>query len=120
VLVTGVPTPRHHVSGWLEQPADINAIVGGLLRDLAFAQPTQPQMFGYKRAAAAILALEQPLTEMIKETGALPKIAGIGPGSAGVIAEVLESGHSSTVERAIDLSGRQPTSNVVARFDSAF
>lgn len=36
-------------------------VVGGYLRDLAFAQPTQPQMFGYKRAAAAVLALETPL-----------------------------------------------------------
>jgi len=107
--VTGVPSSTHRARGWLDQPAgDINAVVGGLLRDLAFAQPTQPQMFGYKRAAAAIFALEQPLTEMIDEAGALPKIVGIGPGSARVIAEVLDSGGSSTVERAIDLSGRRP------------
>ena len=26
--------------------ADINAVVGGYLRDLAFAQPSQPKMFG--------------------------------------------------------------------------
>ena len=64
-------------------------------------------MFGYKRAAAAIFALEQPLTDMIEEAGALPRIAGIGPASARVIAEVLDSGGSSTVERAIDLSGRR-------------
>ena len=107
--MTGVPSSTHRARGWLDQPAgDINAVVGGLLRDLAFAQPTQPQMFGYKRAAAAIFALEQPLTEMIDEAGALPKIVGIGPGSARVIAEVLDSGGSSTVERAIDLSGRRP------------
>jgi len=106
--VTGVPSSTHRARGWLDQPAgDINAIVGGLLRDLAFAQPTQPQMFGYKRAAAAIFALEQPLTDMIEEAGALPRIAGIGPASARVIAEVLDSGGSPTVERAIDLSGRR-------------
>jgi histidinol phosphatase-like PHP family hydrolase len=64
-------------------------------------------MFGYKRAAAAIFALDQPLTDMLDAAGGLPKIAGIGPGSARVIAEVLESGGSSTVERAIDLSGRR-------------
>jgi len=64
-------------------------------------------MFGYKRAAAAIFALEQPLTDMIEEAGALPRIAGIGPASARVIAEVLDSGGSPTVERAIDLSGRR-------------
>src|SRR4029453_8019098 len=76
--------PRRH--------ADVNAVVGGYLRDLAFAQPTQPQMFGYKRAAAAILALETPLTDLIAQGGRLPKIAGIGPGSARVIEEILETG----------------------------
>ena len=35
---------------------DVNAVVGGYLRDLAFAQSSQAKMFGYKRAAAAILA----------------------------------------------------------------
>jgi histidinol phosphatase-like PHP family hydrolase len=87
--------------------ADVNAVVGGYLRDLAFAQPTKPQMFGYKRAAAAILALETPLTDLIAERGRLPKIAGIGPGSARVIQEVLETGGSPTVERAVDLSERR-------------
>jgi hypothetical protein len=86
---------------------DINAIVSGLLRDLAYAQTTQPQLFGYERAAAAILALETPLTELITAEGALPKIAGIGPGSARVIQEALETGGSPTVERAIEASGNR-------------
>jgi histidinol phosphatase-like PHP family hydrolase len=87
--------------------SDINAVIGGLLRDLAYAQTTQPQMFGYKRAAAAILALETPLTELLTAEGSLPKIAGIGPGSARVIQETLETGGSPTVERAIDASGNR-------------
>jgi len=89
------------------QVFDINAVVGGLLRDLAFAQTLQPKMFGYKRAAAAVLALDTPLTELIAAEGALPKIAGIGPGSARVIQEALETGESATVERAIDASGNR-------------
>src|SRR5947207_6111713 len=87
---------------------DVNAVVGGYLRDLAYAQPTQSQMFGYKRAAAAIFRLEQSLADLAREhEDALPKIAGIGPGSARVIHEVLETGTSPTVERAIDVSGRR-------------
>ena len=43
---------------------DVNAVVGGYLRDLAFAQSSQQKMFGYKRAAAAILSLDLPLTEL--------------------------------------------------------
>ena len=88
-------TAQHH---------DVNAVVGGYLRDLAFAQPSRPKMFGYKRAANAILALDTPLPDLIDSNGRLPKIVGIGPGSTRVIYEVLETGHSSTVERAIEAS----------------
>ncbi len=87
--------------------ADVNAVVGGYLRDLAFAQSSQQKMFGYKRAAAAILGLEVPLTELVGPDGALPRIAGIGPGSARIIREVLDTGESRTVEQAIDQSNRR-------------
>jgi hypothetical protein len=50
--------------------ADVNAVVGGYLRDLAFAQSSQQKMFGYKRAAAAIFALDRPLSELIGPSGA--------------------------------------------------
>ena len=87
--------------------ADVNAIVGGYLRDLAFAQSSQQKMFGYKRAAAAIFALDSPLTDLVGPDGAWPKIPGIGPGSTRVIREVLETGGSPTVEQAIEASGRR-------------
>ena len=87
--------------------ADVNAVVGGYLRDMAFAQSLQQKMFGYKRAAAAILALDVPLTDLIGPDGTLPRIAGIGPGSTRIIREILDTGESPTVERAIDGSGRR-------------
>ena len=86
---------------------DVNAEVAGYLRDLAYAQASPPQMYGYKRAAAAIYNLETPLTTSIEAGGRLPRIRGIGPASTRVIQEVLETGTSSTVERAIDESGRR-------------
>src|SRR5580765_7087993 len=104
--------PKHHYPRWsdasvremaaekLRAYADVNAVIGGYLRDLAFAQSSQPKMFGYKRAAAAILALDVPLTELIGASGALPRISGIGPGSTRIIREILETGASPTVERA--------------------
>jgi len=64
-------------------------------------------MFGYKRAAASILALDVPLTDLVGPGGALPKIAGIGPGSARIVREVLETGESPTVEQAIQQSGNR-------------
>jgi histidinol phosphatase-like PHP family hydrolase len=94
-----VHTPRTY--------ADVNAVVGGYLRDLAFAQTSQQKMFGYKRAAAAILALEMPLTELVGADGTLPRISGIGPGSTRVIQEILQTGESSTVEQAIERSERR-------------
>ena len=83
---------------------DINAVIGGYLRDLAFAQSSKQKMFGYKRAAAAILALDVPLTDLVGPDGALPKIAGIGPGSTRIIREILATGESPTVEHAIEQS----------------
>jgi hypothetical protein len=86
---------------------DVNALVGGYLRDLAFAQSSQQKMFGYKRAAAAILALDVPLTDLVGLDGALPRIAGIGPGSTRIIREILDIGESPTVEHAIERSDRR-------------
>jgi histidinol phosphatase-like PHP family hydrolase len=87
--------------------ADVNAVIGGFLRDLAFAQSSQQKMFGYKRAASAILGLDVPLRDLVDPSGAFPRIPGIGPGSTRIIREILETGGSPTVERAIDESGRR-------------
>ena len=87
--------------------SDVNAVVGGYLRDLAFAQSSQQKMFGYKRAANAILSLDTPLTDLRGPDGALPRISGIGPGSTRVIREILETGGSPTVEQAIEQSERR-------------
>ena len=86
---------------------DVNAVIGGDLRDLALAQVSEQKMFGYKRAAAAVLYLEQPLTALRDAAGAWAKIPGIGPGSTRIIEEVLATGRSATVEHAIDASGRR-------------
>lgn len=86
--------------------ADINAVVAGLLRDLAYVQTSPQRVFGYKRAASAVLSLERPLTELRRSNGTLEKIPAIGPASSRVILEVLDTGTSPTVERTIELSGR--------------
>ena len=86
---------------------DVNAVIGELLRDLAFAQASQQKMYGYKRAAAAILALPEPLTDLAGPDGSLPRIPGIGPGSTRIIREVLDTGGSPTVELAVAQSARR-------------
>src|SRR6476646_3811664 len=64
-------------------------------------------MYGYKRAAAAVMALETHLSELINPDGTLPKISGIGPASTRIIREVLATGESAPVEQAIDGSDRR-------------
>ena len=89
--------------------ADVNAVAAGFLRDLAYVQTSEPKMFGYKRAASAVLALEEPLTNLIGPGRRLARrIPGIGPASERVILEVLDSGTSSTVDAAVAGSDRAP------------
>jgi putative hydrolase len=90
----------------LRRFADVNAVAAGLLRDLAYAQSSKPRMFGYKRAAAAVMTLEEPLTSLVLPGGRLARIPGIGPASERVILEVLEGGTSPTVDRAVAQSGQ--------------
>jgi histidinol phosphatase-like PHP family hydrolase len=62
-------------------------------------------MLGYKRAAAAVLALDQPLTALVGRGTGGPKIPGIGPAAMQVISEVLGTGTSDSVEQAVGQSG---------------
>ena len=87
--------------------ADTNALIAGLLRDLAAAQTATQSRWGYKRAAAAIQDLPDPIESYLRPDGTLRKIANIGPSSTRVILEVLQTGGSPTVERAVAESGKQ-------------
>jgi histidinol phosphatase-like PHP family hydrolase len=87
-------------------PSDTNGRVGALLRDLAAVQKSPQSRWGYKRAASAILSLEEPLEALLQPDGTLRKIPGIGPSSSRVILEYLKTGTSPTVERAVEESSR--------------
>src|SRR5437763_10710261 len=85
---------------------DMNGKIAALLRDFAAIQKSKQSMWGYKRAAAAILALEEPIDSLLQPDGTLQKIPNIGPSSTRIILEVLQQGTSPTVERAIAGSGQ--------------
>jgi putative hydrolase len=91
----------------LHSKLDVNAVAGGLLRDLAFAQTSNQRMFGYKRAAAVVLSLDESLENLVRPDRTLEKIPGIGPAPTRVILEVLETGGSPTVEDAVERSGKK-------------
>jgi len=63
-------------------------------------------MWGYKRAAAAVLALEEPIESRLQPDGTLRKIPNVGPASTRIILEVLQTGTSPTIEQAIEESGQ--------------
>ena len=87
---------------------DINGAIEGLLRDLAAVQTSAQSRWGYKRAAAAVRGLPQPIDRYIQPNGTLRKIPNIGPSSTKVIMEVLRGGTSPTVEQALASSTRKP------------
>jgi putative hydrolase len=85
---------------------DTNTRVAALLCELAAAQASQQRRWGYRRAADAILNLDQPLESLRQPDGTLRKIPNVGPSSLRVIHEVLETGRSAIVERAAAETGR--------------
>src|SRR5437667_10754412 len=85
---------------------DLNGQIAGLLQDFGAVQTSKQRRWGYKRAASEILALEEPIASLLQADGTLRKIPNIGPASARVIVEVLQTGTSATVERAIADSGQ--------------
>jgi hypothetical protein len=86
--------------------ADTNGVIEAWLRDLAAIQQSPQSRLGYKRAAAAIHNLEAPIESYVDADGTLRRIPHIGPSSTRVILEVLRTGRSEIVERAIQKSGR--------------
>jgi histidinol phosphatase-like PHP family hydrolase len=94
---------------------DLNGMIAALLRDFAAIQKSKQSMWGYKRAAAAVLALDEPIESLVRPDGTLKKIPNIGPSSTRVILEVLRTGSSSIVESAIAGSGK--TDDVERRGD---
>jgi histidinol phosphatase-like PHP family hydrolase len=89
------------------QPRDTNGMIVGLLRDLAAVQTSTQSRWGYRRAAAAIQALDAPIETYLQPDGTLKKIPNVGPSSTRVILEVLRTGSSPTVETAVQSSGKQ-------------
>ena len=85
---------------------DTNGLIAALLRDLATVQTSQQSRWGYKRAAAAVRNLEEPIESLLQPDGTLRKIPQVGPSSSRVILEVLRTGRSETVERAVAASGK--------------
>ena len=94
---------------------DMNGMIAALLRDFAAIQKSKQSQWGYKRAAAAILALDVPIESLLQPDGTLRKVTNIGPSSTRIILEVLQTGSSPTIEQAI--AGGGHTADIERRRD---
>jgi putative hydrolase len=83
-----------------------NSLIARLLRDLASVQTSRQSKMGYARAAETIEALAQPIESYLQDDGTLRKIPQVGPSSSRVVLEVLQTGASPTVAKAIAESGK--------------
>jgi histidinol phosphatase-like PHP family hydrolase len=90
----------------VSEPLDSNRRIAALLRDLASVQQSTQSKWGYKRAASAILNLDDPIESYLQPDGTLRKIPNIGPSSTRVILEALQTGRSAIVEAAVASSPR--------------
>lgn len=85
---------------------DINMEVAGIFRDLGVAHASPHGRMAYKRAAQAVLALDEPL-DVLATRGSIRQIPGIGPTTETIIQEYLREGASPTAERAIERSEKR-------------
>jgi histidinol phosphatase-like PHP family hydrolase len=84
---------------------DLNMAAAALLYDMAALQSTERSQFGYKRAAKAVVGLPVSVADLVAAR-TLRDVEFVGPASARIITELVEQGHSPTVEAAIASSMR--------------
>jgi putative hydrolase len=75
----------------------------GLLHDMAFLQPNERSRFGYQRAAKAVIALPMPVGDLV-DAGTLRDVPFVGPSSARIITELVQTGASAIVDAAVAAS----------------
>jgi histidinol phosphatase-like PHP family hydrolase len=86
---------------------DRNIVAAGLLHDLAILQSSERSSFGYKRAAKALAGgIDRSVVDLIEE-GTLRDVPFVGASSERVVAELVKTGASASVQRAVDGSAKR-------------
>jgi len=89
----------------IDLPPDFNLAAAALLYDMVALQPSERSAFGYKRAAKAIVGLTESVVDLVA-TDRLRDVPFVGPSSTRIVRELVESGRSATVERAVAASAK--------------
>lgn len=100
-------------------PEDDNLAAASLLQDMAILQQNERSRFGYKRAAKAIVALTSPVRDVVA-SGAIRDVPFVGPASARIVQEYIETGASPTVDAAVARSGEAPKVESARRMRDGF
>lgn len=86
---------------------DLNIAAAGLLQDMAILQRSERSRFGYKRAARVIGGgIDRAVRDLV-EDGTLRDVPYIGAASERIIVELVRTGVSATVERAVQASNQR-------------
>ena len=87
--------------------ADRNIVAAGYLYDLANLQSNERSSFGYKRAAKVLATgLDRSVVDLIEE-GTLRDVPFVGASTERVVAELVKTGGSASVERSIAASSKR-------------
>jgi putative hydrolase len=84
---------------------DVNLRLAGLLLDMAAVAGDSQRGWGYKRAAKAVLRLDEHITPLV-EANTFKGIPGIGPTTDRIARELIYDGTSTFVERSVAEAGK--------------
>jgi len=79
---------------------DVNLTLAGLLFDLAFLAGENQRSWGYKRAAKAVLRLDEHITPLV-HANTFRAVPGIGPTTDRIARELIHDGQSAFVEQSV-------------------
>jgi histidinol phosphatase-like PHP family hydrolase len=85
---------------------DYNLELAGLLLDMASLADESQRGWGYKRAARAVLRIDQSIEPLI-HANTFRGIPGIGPTTDRIARELIQDGRSELVERAVTDAGHE-------------
>jgi len=99
---------------------DRNIVAAALLQDLALLQGSERSAFGYKRAAKALAAgIDRSVVDLIEE-GTLRDIPFVGVSSERVVAELVRTGSSASVDAKVNASSKRGEVEKRRRFRRAY
>ena len=85
---------------------DVNLELAGLLYDMALLAGESQRGWGYKRAAKAVLRLDQHITPLV-EANTFKAVPGIGPTTDRIARELIHDGTSAFVQQAVRDGGKE-------------